>query len=112
MVWTQSLCGQAAPSSPKPLIVDEMYGISEALLCDKYHNVETSSSHSSFSSRGLGKKLGDGRKSSMPKRLRLSRDGESESSSPGYSSSPHDDLRNISDQNNHDRSDDGIAVIK
>ena len=63
-------------STPKPLIVDEMLS--------EFQTVETGSSHSSTSVRSL-KKVGEGRKSSMPKRLRLSGDRESyDSSSPGY----------------------------
>ena len=99
--------------SPKPLIVDEMFGMSDSSITDHYHNLETSSNHSSGSARSVSlvKKGADGRKSSMPKRLKFnSGDAEdrcSDSSSPGYPGSPHEDE---AIQVHHDRSDDGIAV--
>ena len=99
--------------SPKPLIVDEMFGMSESPIIDHYHNLETSSNHSSTSARSISlvKKGGDARKSSIPKRLKFNsgdRDRESDSSSPGYPVSPHDEDGVI--RVHHDRSDDGIAV--
>ena len=79
----------ASPGSPKPLIVDEMLS--------EFQTVETGSSHSSASLRSL-KKVGEGRKSSMPKRLRLSGEGESCSSSPGYPASQNGDGIAVSEE--------------
>ena len=78
MTTTEAPDGLA--STPKPLIVDEM------MLGENFQTVETgsSSSQSSASLRSLKKDRAEGRKSSMPKRLRLSGDLESCSSpSPG-----------------------------
>ena len=89
MTTTEAPDGLASPSTPKPLIVDEMLS--------EFQTVETGSSHSSASLRSL-KKVGEGRKSSMPKRLRLSGDRESCSSSPGYSGSQNDDGIAVSEE--------------
>ena len=87
--------------SPRPLIVDEMFVDGDGSGCERY---ETGSSHSSTS---VVRDSREGRKSSMPKRLRLSGDGGSEASSPGVSSHDDERFRSIAD---HDKSDDGIAV--
>ena len=66
-------------------------------MLSEFQTVETASSDSSTSVPSL-KKVGEGRKNSMPKRLRLSGDRESyDSSSPGYQSAAS-------------HNDDGIAV--
>ena len=89
MTTTEPPDGLASPSTPKPLIVDEMLS--------EFQTVETGSSHSSASLRSL-KKVGEGRKSSMPKRLRLSGDRDSCSSSPGYPGSQNDDGIAVSEE--------------
>ena len=89
MTTTEAPDGLASPSTPKPLIVDEMLS--------EFQTVETGSSHSTASLRSL-KKVGEGRKSSMPKRLRLSGDRESCSSSPGYPGSQNDDGIAVSEE--------------
>ena len=90
--------GFSAPESPpsdsdtpRPLIVDEHYPIPE-VDSDKFQHIETGSSHSSGKSRRLGisQRKTEGRKSSVPKKLRLS--GDSDNSSGRYPNSSSDDL--------------------
>lgn len=66
--------------TPRPLIVDEQFPASD-VSGDKFQSVETLSSHSATSGKS-GSRKGEGRKSSVPKKLRLSGDRESEMSSP------------------------------
>ena len=75
--------------TPRPLIVDEQYPITEV---DNFQHVETSSSHSSGKSgrAGVGQRKAEGRKSSMPKKLRLS--GDSDNSSVRCTSSISEEL--------------------
>ena len=93
MTTTEPPDGLASPSTPKPLIVDEM-------LSENFQTVEDcGSSHSSTASLRSLKKSGEGgRKSSMPKRLRLSGERESCSSSPGYPASQNEDGIAVSEE--------------
>lgn len=70
--------------TPRPLIVDERYVPSETGP-DKFQHLETGSSKSGDSGRsGSTSRKAEGRKSSAPKKLRLSGDCESNVSSPRY----------------------------
>ena len=64
----------------KPLVVDDKYCKDESAL-DKFHHLETGSTHSN----GSGSRKTEGRKSSKPKKLRLSKDTEHSAASPPFS---------------------------
>lgn len=102
--------------TPRPLIVDELYHCSDS-TSDKFQHVETGSCHSTTSGRsGFTYKKAEGRKSSMPKRLRLSGDRDSDISSPGYPISLQETEQLTSPDHGVERinhrlpSDDNIAV--
>ena len=72
---------EEADDAPRPLIVDEHFPSTAESSADKFQHVETLSSHSAHSGKSGSRKC-DGRKSSAPKKLRLSEDQDSEVSSP------------------------------
>ena len=115
LTTAEAPCSDSA-DTPRPLIVDELYHCSD-LTSDKFQNVETESSHSTASGRsGFTSKKAEGRKSSMPKRLRLSGDRDSDISSPGYPISLQEAEQSTSPDHGMERishrlpSDDNIAV--
>eukprot|EP00090_Calanus_glacialis_P046959 TRINITY_DN9485_c0_g1_i1.p1 TRINITY_DN9485_c0_g1~~TRINITY_DN9485_c0_g1_i1.p1 ORF type:complete len:491 (-),score=100.33 TRINITY_DN9485_c0_g1_i1:529-2001(-) len=93
----------------QPLVVDDQYNGSEAAM-DKFHHLETESTYST----GSGSRKAEGRKSSKPKKLRLSGDTESDLTSPRYPVSLQEKEQRISPVErtspNLSPSDDNIAV--
>ena len=97
------------PDVLQPLVVDEQYNGSEAAM-DKFHHLETGSNHSTTS--GTSRKA-EGRKSSKPKKIRLSGDTDSDIS-PRYPISLQEKEQRSSPvertSSNPSPSDDNIAV--
>ena len=89
---TQAEPPKDAVEPPRPLIVDEQNpGKLSDSSVDKFQQVETGSSHSAHSaasadsgSTGSTKRRSEGRKSSKPKKLRLTEDRENLVASPMY----------------------------